>query len=133
MFGAGGVGKSTVFKQMRLIYMGGFEDADRLISKKSIFENVLVATEVVGRAVEALELEFTNEDESYNTMDSLSEHLVNIRCLEPEAPAPDMNSVWPSVKALWKDPVMKDALKRVLEPHNGDDLADLHVEPSAKL
>ncbi|KAL7750953.1 guanine nucleotide-binding protein subunit alpha [Sorochytrium milnesiophthora] len=41
LLGAGGSGKSTIFKQMQLIYGSGFSDADRTALRHGIYQNVI--------------------------------------------------------------------------------------------
>jgi guanine nucleotide-binding protein subunit alpha len=60
--GAGESGKSTVLKQMRLIYAQGFSKPEKEEWRAIIFNNILSAFKVILDAMEELGIEFSNKD-----------------------------------------------------------------------
>jgi G-protein alpha subunit len=56
--GAGESGKSTVLKQMRLIYAQGFSKAEKEEWRAIIFNNLLSAFKVILDAMDELDIEF---------------------------------------------------------------------------
>src|SRR3954470_8380791 len=58
MTGAGESGKSTVLKQMRLIYAQGFSKSEKEEWRAIIFNNILSAFKVIIDAMEELGVEF---------------------------------------------------------------------------
>lgn len=59
--GAGESGKSTVLKQMRLIYASGFSPAEKGEWRAIIFANILSAFKVIIDAMDDMSLEFENK------------------------------------------------------------------------
>lgn len=62
--GAGESGKSTVLKQMRLIYAQGFSKSEKDEWRTIIFNNILGAFKVVLDAMDEMEMSFGNPDNS---------------------------------------------------------------------
>lgn len=67
--GAGESGKSTVLKQMRLIYSQGFSKSEKEEWRAIIFNNILTAFRVILDAMEELEIPF---DDQFNSVGVLS-------------------------------------------------------------
>jgi G-protein alpha subunit len=66
--GAGESGKSTVLKQMRLIYAQGFSKSEKEEWRAIIFNNILSAFKVILDAMEELGIEFSNKDNDVSAM-----------------------------------------------------------------
>ncbi len=66
--GAGESGKSTVLKQMRLIYAQGFSKSEKEEWRAIIFNNILSAFKVILDAMEELGIEFSNKDNAVSDM-----------------------------------------------------------------
>ena len=60
--GAGESGKSTVLKQMKLIYAQGFSKAEREDCRSTIFSNLVTAFRTIFKAMDELDLNFENPD-----------------------------------------------------------------------
>lgn len=60
--GAGESGKSTVLKQMKLIYASGFSKSEREECRTIIFSNIVHAFKVILEAMDDLDIKFANPD-----------------------------------------------------------------------
>lgn len=58
--GAGESGKSTILKQMRLIYTEGFSQQERKEVRQVIFANLIVAFKIIAEEMRELQLEYRN-------------------------------------------------------------------------
>lgn len=64
--GAGESGKSTILKQMKLIYSQGFSKSERLDWKPVVFSNIVQSFRSISEAMVELKYEFdTPENEVY--------------------------------------------------------------------
>ncbi|KAI9767182.1 MAG: G-Protein alpha subunit [Geoglossum umbratile] len=103
--GAGESGKSTILKQMKLIYASGFSGSDRDNFRCIIFSNILHSLKTVLAAMEAYSLAFElEENEGYRGLISLD------RTLTPGEPLP-MEYLAP-LKSLWADKAVRRTVKR---------------------
>lgn len=62
LIGAGESGKSTVLKQMKLIYSQGFSKNEKLEWKPVVFNNIVQSFKVIFEAMEELHIPFENPD-----------------------------------------------------------------------
>lgn len=60
--GAGESGKSTILKQMKLIYSQGFSKSERLDWKPVVFSNIVQSFRTIHEAMAELDYEFDNPD-----------------------------------------------------------------------
>lgn len=60
--GAGESGKSTILKQMKLIYSQGFSKSERLDWKPVVFSNIIQSFRTIQEAMTELHYEFDNGD-----------------------------------------------------------------------
>lgn len=60
--GAGESGKSTVLKQMKLIYASGFSKTEKLEWKPVVFNNIVQAFRMIYDAMNELDVKFANEE-----------------------------------------------------------------------
>lgn len=60
--GAGESGKSTVLKQMKLIYSQGFSNNEKLEWKPVIFSNIVQSFQVITDAMQEMGIEFENKE-----------------------------------------------------------------------
>ena len=60
--GAGESGKSTILKQMKLIYTRGFNKNERLEWKPVVFSNIIQSFRTIFEAMTELRYEFDNPD-----------------------------------------------------------------------
>lgn len=103
LLGAGESGKSTVLKQMKLIYAQGFTDNEKLEWKPVIFNNIIQSFQVIYDAMQEMDLEFENKDNEKNMMRILGE--CEVSACDP-LPAEYLEPI----KELWKDSGVKQAI-----------------------
>ena len=60
--GAGESGKSTILKQMRIIYSEGFHLDERKEVRQVIFSNMIVAFKIIAEEMRDLGINYQNED-----------------------------------------------------------------------
>jgi len=94
LLGAGESGKSTIAKQMKIIHLNGYSEAERLAFKEVIFSNVLTAMRALCQAVEklGLTLEHPENEERRAALADAPNVIPSI----PDAMVAD-------IKALWAD------------------------------
>lgn len=61
LLGAGESGKSTIIKQMRILYSGGFQEDERIQVKAVIYSNVVVAFRVLLEIMQEERIEYADE------------------------------------------------------------------------
>ncbi|EEB07151.1 G-protein alpha subunit [Schizosaccharomyces japonicus yFS275] len=103
LLGAGDSGKSTIMKQMRLLYSPGFSQSARKQYKTPILENVLVSLRLLLASMEAHNLQLLRENEQYVPI------VAQPTVLHPEEPVPE--SVAQAVRAICSDPNAVAALE----------------------
>lgn len=59
--GAGESGKSTILKQMRIIYAEGFDLDERKEVRQIIFSNMIVAFKIIAEEMRELGVEYENQ------------------------------------------------------------------------
>src|SRR3989338_2590712 len=62
LLGAGGSGKSTIAKQMKILYLQGFAPAERKIFREIIYSNVILSMRAIVLAAEKFGIEFSPEN-----------------------------------------------------------------------
>ena len=100
LLGAGAVGKSTLFKQMRLLYCDGFDDKDRVWAKGAIIENVLELISDLDRMCEAIDIEL--DDEVGDMLDQVTSEHQKFKARDVNAEPPPV-LIWDEIKSIWKD------------------------------
>mmetsp|Transcript_81012 Transcript_81012/g.161563 ORF Transcript_81012/g.161563 Transcript_81012/m.161563 type:complete len:360 (-) Transcript_81012:208-1287(-) len=101
LLGAGESGKSTLFKQMRILYGKGFDEAERVRFLPKIGFNMMEGLQVLCQAVIDLELEALLAAESKPLWEQLLQEPVVFQ-------APDKGMA-DFVKVLWRDPAIMSA------------------------
>ena len=104
LLGAGESGKSTIFKQMRILYGEGFDDASRLNTKPVIIGNLLMGTRVILAAMDDPEVlsnvKLTN-DSALDAAAKVKATTDSDVTLTPELAK--------AVKTLWEDDIFQKA------------------------
>lgn len=77
--GAGESGKSTILKQMRIIYAEGFHLEERKEVRQVIFSNMIVAFKIIAEEMRELGVEYENK-ESHVLISNLPVHRQLILC-----------------------------------------------------
>mmetsp|Transcript_88309 Transcript_88309/g.252624 ORF Transcript_88309/g.252624 Transcript_88309/m.252624 type:complete len:399 (-) Transcript_88309:114-1310(-) len=120
LLGAGESGKTTVLKQMQIIYGKGFAEEElRLQWAPRINENVVAAMKALCDAVEDLELmdQVVNQTE-FDSFQS-NEAMNGVGLLSPEL---SLSEIGPVIKVLWNDPGIQAAWEQrsefqIIESH----------------
>ena len=71
--GAGESGKSTILKQMRLIYAEGFHLEERKEIRQVIFSNMIVAFKIIAEEMRELGVEYQNRQSHVFIFETLGE------------------------------------------------------------
>jgi len=101
LLGAGESGKSTIYKQLKLIHLHGFTEEDRFAAKLAILNNIMTSIRALVTAANSMGLGLTSAD-SDTVMDPDFEVV-----REPYSP-----EVTLAIKRLWADPIIKAAYAR---------------------
>eukprot|EP00010_Vexillifera_abyssalis_P008810 CAMPEP_0201550522 /NCGR_PEP_ID=MMETSP0173_2-20130828/6882_1 /ASSEMBLY_ACC=CAM_ASM_000268 /TAXON_ID=218659 /ORGANISM="Vexillifera sp., Strain DIVA3 564/2" /LENGTH=353 /DNA_ID=CAMNT_0047960525 /DNA_START=6 /DNA_END=1067 /DNA_ORIENTATION=- len=111
LLGAGESGKSTLAKQMKVIYLGGFEDDERVSFRDIVHSNVIQSMRslIIGAEKLGVPIEVKNKDRAIKLS---STSLVGSQGLTPEL-ADD-------IELLWKDQGIQSIYKRSNEFQLGD-------------
>jgi len=113
LLGDANVGKSTIFRQMQLLYKGGFDDQDREGARNYIVENVLEALVQLDAATDDLGVEVLEENE--DLVDEIKPELLKLKARQPDQTKFTI-SVWDSVERLWRDPGIQAVFQEIQRP-----------------
>ncbi|KAK7423143.1 G-Protein alpha subunit [Neonectria punicea] len=116
LLGAGESGKSTVLKQMKLIYSQGFSRNEKLEWKPVVFNNIVQSFKVIFEAMQELSIPFENPDNEKHMAHILVEHEIS-----PQERLP-VDYLEP-VKSLWADSGVRTAISKGNEYALHDNLA----------
>jgi len=112
LLGAGGSGKSTLFKQLRNIMGGGFDERSRMTFRSQIYEQIIDAMKVmIIKAQEFADDQISNSQDSTiykikeETASSADNLLATRNCQEMNA------NVVGYLKTLWNDPAIKNTFE----------------------
>ncbi|KAK3685400.1 guanine nucleotide binding protein, alpha subunit [Podospora appendiculata] len=105
LLGAGESGKSTVLKQMKLIYASGFSKNEKLEWKPVVFTNIIQSFRLIFDAMTELDIKFENEDNEKNMA-----HIMVDYEMTADEPLP-IDYLEP-VKQLWVDEGVKKAIAK---------------------
>ncbi|KAF8625315.1 hypothetical protein AX15_005445 [Amanita polypyramis BW_CC] len=107
LLGAGESGKSTVLKQMKLIHHGGYNDQERESYKEIIFSNTIQSMRAILEALSQLDLQLNPQNDARRA---------TILALPPQIESDVLPSdVADAVRSLWRDPAVKEAVRRSRE------------------
>jgi len=103
LLGTGESGKSTIFKQMQILYDSGFTEIDQTVFRGVLRSNVVEAMQTLIQGMEVFELEFENKsaDDSAQYIEELE--YLNTDFWELE--------IVDHVKKLWGDPLIQEVYK----------------------
>ncbi|KAL9631481.1 MAG: hypothetical protein Q9204_004213 [Flavoplaca sp. TL-2023a] len=105
LLGAGESGKSTILKQMRIIYSEGFHVEERKEIRQVIFSNMVVAFKIIAEEMREIGLDYEiPESHEYERVIAAAEDIGT------EDPFPPQGL--PAMKALWHDPSVQATIKR---------------------
>lgn len=122
LLGAGESGKSTILKQMRIIYSEGFRLDERKEVRQVIFSNMIVAFKIIAEEMRELGLEYASEKSAVRHISpvGLESQLTSVQDYErvigsaadigPDDMFPSQCQV--AMKGLWEDPAVQKCIKR---------------------
>mmetsp|Transcript_4924 Transcript_4924/g.10788 ORF Transcript_4924/g.10788 Transcript_4924/m.10788 type:complete len:348 (-) Transcript_4924:784-1827(-) len=111
LLGAGESGKSTVFKQMKILYGAGFSADDKANFRTKIHQNVLTGIQALCTAVMDLGLTGETDDDALELMDEI----LNIS--EGQVDLSEDKDIGNKLSSLWRDPAIQAAWDRRSEFH----------------
>jgi len=103
LLGAGGSGKSTLFKQMISIYGKGFSDADRAGYAKIIGENIITAMKTLCQQAQLMSIKVEADQQAKEFMELEFKDRGSIKITKQHAAL---------VKTLWKDGGIKKTFEK---------------------
>lgn len=103
LLGTGESGKSTIIKQMRIIYGKGFDDEDRQQFTTLVYQNIISAMKSMLDALDVLDLELSDEELEGPAYDLLDIDVTTVTSLDSHLPL---------LKQLWAHPVIQEAFSR---------------------
>lgn len=107
LLGAGESGKSTIFRQMKIIHQNGFAQEERILYKDIIFSNVITAMKVLVDATLIFDISINPENgERAQRVSSFDNTGV------PNIPQLFVEGLAEDVKVLWADPGIRAAYLR---------------------
>ncbi|KAF9066698.1 heterotrimeric G protein alpha subunit B [Rhodocollybia butyracea] len=107
LLGAGESGKSTVLKQMKLIHHGGYNDQERESYKEIIFSNTIQSMRAILDAMPQLDLALTPQNDARRATILALPMQIEVDVLPRD--------VADAIRSLWKDPGVKEAVRRSRE------------------
>ncbi|TPX17583.1 uncharacterized protein E0L32_012117 [Thyridium curvatum] len=105
LLGAGESGKSTVLKQMKLIYAQGFSKNEKLEWKPVVFNNIVQSFQLIFEAMQELNIEFEVKENEKNMAHILVDYEVGANDPMPE-------DFLEPIKQLWQDAGIKAAMAK---------------------
>lgn len=117
LLGGANVGKSTIFKQMRLLYKEGFEDKDREWARWCIYENIMETLVDLDAATDDFGVEVLEENEEL--VDDIKPVLLTYKVADQSQPLRKLK-IWSSIERLWNDPGIQAAFQEIQHPTQKD-------------
>jgi guanine nucleotide-binding protein G(i) subunit alpha len=114
LLGGANAGKSTFFKQMRVLYLSGFGERDRLLAKDMIFENILEALVDLDLATDVFGVDVLEENE--DLADDLKAVLHQFKVRDISKQLEGVKLPWEVIERLWRDPGIQSAYQEFQQP-----------------
>ncbi|EDQ89271.1 uncharacterized protein MONBRDRAFT_25538 [Monosiga brevicollis MX1] len=111
LLGTGESGKSTIIKQMRIIYGQGFNESDRLAYKPLVYRNIITSMKRMLDALDQLSLQLADSSLEEDAYDKLDVDVNTVDAIEP---------YYPLLKKLWND----NGIQQVFQRRNEYQLSD---------
>ncbi|XP_027012132.1 guanine nucleotide-binding protein G(t) subunit alpha-2-like isoform X2 [Tachysurus fulvidraco] len=116
LLGAGEAGKSTIMKQMKILYHGGFTKEEQLEYKSVIYGNMLQSALAIVAGMEKLQIKYDTETANEDGM-----KLQKLADSVAEGTMPD--ELIRILKSLWGDGGVQNAIERSAEHQLNDSAA----------
>lgn len=107
LLGANESGKSTILKQMKLIHHGGYNSAEREAYKKIIFAGTIQSMRIILEAMPSLGVALRSQNDAHKDVVMGLPDKIETEVLPWE--------VVDAMRELWRDPNVKDAVRRARE------------------
>ncbi|KAL8994722.1 MAG: hypothetical protein Q9169_005386 [Polycauliona sp. 2 TL-2023] len=105
LLGAGESGKSTILKQMRIIYSEGFHLEERKEVRQVIFSNMVVAFKIIAEEMREIGMDYEiPESHEHERVIAAAEDIGTEDSFPPQG--------LPAMKALWHDPSVQATIRR---------------------
>eukprot|EP01137_Pigoraptor_chileana_P003155 Opistho-2@42948 len=104
LLGAGESGKSTVVKQMRIIYSEGYSQKDRVEFRPLVFQNILKSMQLMTAAMQKLNISYANP--------ANADLVKLIEALDLTHTASIEDDVKAAIKVLWADAGLQECYDR---------------------
>ena len=116
LLGAGESGKSTIFKQLQIIYGTGFSSHEKQLFQAKIYENVMSAIQALCQAVRDLGLVSLTDADTMQVMERVLGYSID------DASLGDNPELVGDIQRLWSDPAIQQAWQRrsefqIIESH----------------
>ncbi|KII91443.1 hypothetical protein PLICRDRAFT_51595 [Plicaturopsis crispa FD-325 SS-3] len=115
LLGSSESGKSTVAKQMKIIYQSGFTVEERKMFRMTVYNNLLESARAVLLAMDSVGVDFTEPHNKINALSIIDYHIVEDSIDFQFSPAIAL-----AIYELWKDPV----IPRIMNHSSGFYLMD---------
>ena len=117
LLGGGGVGKSTLFKQLSLLYGSGFSDEYRQQAKGEIYDNMLQLLTELGDHSVTLDIDM--EDDNEEIPDAVQEVFASFHGRNTNEPVPKLGAeLWADIKKMWYDSGIVKTLQSLNDKSN---------------
>ena len=111
LLGAGESGKSTIVKQMKIINLGGYSEAEKLNYRNIIYLNICTSIRTFNDALKKLNLVFRDPD-NFRIMENF---LADCDKWKSSGTYEFNSEIGANLSLLWKDSVVEEALARSSE------------------
>ena len=101
LLGAGESGKSTIFKQMKILHLNGFDQEEKLKYKSLVYSNTIESLNVILKAMHSLQIPFALSQTKLELEKFLSINFTNID-----------NQVAEIMKNIWLDNGTQECFSR---------------------
>ena len=108
LLGAGESGKSTIAKQMKILYQDGFTEKERRAFRDVIFANLVQSMIAVLRAMPTLQIDFENPDRKADAL-TVQQVAQRLDCIELTG------KVGEALKHLWEDDGVRKCVEHARE------------------
>lgn len=124
LLGAGESGKSTIFKQMKIIHEDGFNEEERRLFKDVIYGNILSSIRVLINAANTMNIPFKNEEAKKMAESLMKIPETQIVLSASSILTPELGK---NIKTIWEDEAIQKAFDRRSE-YQLTDSADYYLD-----
>lgn len=116
LLGTGESGKSTIYKQIKILHKNGFSEPEARLVKGFVYANMIISMVKLVKGAQKLGLNFTDENlDRANSFSELTEHSVITKVTSDEAWFREVGC--PDMMELWKEEAIQYVFQRKSEFH----------------